>query len=135
MKNNRFFSILLMALILSFTFVACDKEDDMTDKDAPVIILTEPVDGGEFANGEEIHIEGTVTDESLHEFKIEIKNNSTGAVLFSESPTVHDKTSYDFHTHYEVNGITEHTEATLTIEVADHSDNITKKTLTVHLKP
>ena len=44
-------------------------------------------------------------------------------------------TAYDFHIHYDVEGITEHTTVKLNIEVADHSSHVSSKSIELHFNP
>lgn len=119
-----------------FSAVACHDHDDHDgdDKTAPVLTISEPT-AGESLSGE-IHIHGTVTDEtSLHELSIKITRDSDNSEMFSAAPSVHDLTAYDFDEHWTPTGLTAETDVTLTIVVADHGDNNDTKTVKFKVKP
>ena len=69
---------LISALFISMAFIACDKDDDDNDTVAPdttppIVMLTEPHDDESISKGDELHIEGEVTDDrGLAQMKIDI---------------------------------------------------------------
>lgn len=129
--------LLVVGFILLFS--ACEKDHDhnhdVVDTEKPVINLSTPRVKDTFKNGDTIRIAGTVTDnESLHVLTVEIKNNATNAVLFTESPTVHDLLTYTLATRWKAN-VSMHTDATLTITAQDHDNNVSTKTTSIHIHP
>lgn len=121
------------AFILAITFVACHHDHNEDDTLAPTLSLEKPVDGAVVSG--EVHIEGKVTDESLHEMTITVTKDSDYSELFKAEPTVHDKTEFDFDEHFTPTGLTAETPVTLTITVEDHNSNKTSKTVKFKLKP
>ena len=131
MKKLSFF-IALLALSTN-AFVACHKHDhDEDDTQAPGLTISSPAAAALLSG--EVHISGSVTDESLHEMSIKVTRDSDGAELFSANPTVHDKTSYNFDEHWTPASISAETAVTLTIHVEDHSANETEKTVKFSVK-
>jgi hypothetical protein len=122
---------LLFAALCCLTIAACHKHDE-NDTNAPVVTIASPTEAASIQG--EIHIEGTVTDESLHEMEIKLTKDSDGSELFKATPAVHDETSYTFHEHYTPTVAAE-TAVTLTITVSDHSENTTTKTVKFTVKP
>lgn len=131
MKKQNFF--LLLALFISvLAFNACKDDDHDTDTTAPVLTIEEPTEGESISG--EVHIEGKVTDASLHEMEIKVTLDSDGSELFKATPTVHDETEYSFDEHFTPTVAAE-TPVTLTITVEDHTDNVTTKTVKFKVKP
>lgn len=131
MTKTYFFSLLVA--LTAFFFTACTKHDHDEDNEAPVLTLEEPEEGSTVTG--EVHIEGKVTDESLHEMSIALTRDSDGSELFSTNPEVHDETEYDFHEHYQPTALAGETAVTLTIVVEDHRENKTTKTVKFKVKP
>lgn len=124
--------LLLAAIALTATIVACHKHDD-EDTSAPGLTIEGPADGESISG--EIHIHGKVTDASLHEMEIRLTLDSDGSELFKATPTVHDKTEYSFDEHFTPSGLTTEVPVTLTITVEDHNANSTTKTVKFKVKP
>ncbi|HAD13984.1 MAG TPA: hypothetical protein DCF33_16285 [Saprospirales bacterium] len=115
-----------------FTIAACHDHNHEDDTTAPAATIHTPTEN-ESVSGE-VHIEITVTDESLHEMEVKVTKDSDGSTLYEDTPSVHDKTEYDFHEHF-TPVLTEETPVTLTVTVSDHSDHTTTKTVKFKVKP
>jgi hypothetical protein len=131
------FKIVLSILTISFFLfnTACKKETIDTVK--PVLTIGEPAEGTIFTltDDPEVHIEFTVTDEtSLHELSVEVKDAS-GAVIYTDAPSVHDLKLLDYHEHFEPTGITGEVSMTLTVTAEDHGANVTTQTVNFKVKP
>ena len=89
---------ILMAAFVLFALTATVSSCKKNENKAPVITLMEPENNSSVTVGNEIHIEGTMTDdESLHEAAIlVIKGTDTVQATY---PMVHELTTYDFHVH------------------------------------
>lgn len=140
MKNKNLKSI-LSVLLLGLVFVtACKKEDDDHDHNSgsdttkPAISLTSPTSMQMYNNGDTVKIRGMVTDASLHELLIKITRDSDGTVLFQETPTVHDLTSFSINSNWK-SQVTDHTNATVVVLAEDHSSNVASDTLHIHIMP
>ena len=124
------FKALLFAVCCLLTVAACHKHDE--DSNAPVLTIAEPLANASVSG--EVHIEGDVTDASLHEMEIKVTLDSDGSQLFIATPEVHDETAYHFHEHW-IPSVAAETAVTLTITVSDHSENTTTKTVKFTVKP
>lgn len=123
----------LFAAFCLLTLAAChDDHHNGDDTNAPVVVVDTPAENASISG--EVHIEFTVTDESLHEMEVKVTKDSDGSELYVEHPTVHDATEYDFHEHF-TPSVAEETAVTLTITVEDHSSNVTTKTVKFIVKP
>ncbi|MCB0530039.1 MAG: hypothetical protein KDC61_00855 [Saprospiraceae bacterium] len=123
---------LLLLFTLSAAMIsinACKSEDDDhgDDHNDPVLTITSPTENESFLG--EVHIELTVTDESLHSLSIKVTKDSDGSVVYEDSPTVHDETDYDYHEHFTPAGLSGLTDMTLTVVVEDHSAHVVTKTV------
>lgn len=107
-----------------------------TDEDlsVPVVTLSSPVASQSYAGGGTVSINGTVTDNSLHELEITITNNATSAVLYTKTISVHNLTSYTINENW-INSVAVLTNATLKVEAHDHSENHGEKTVQIILNP
>jgi hypothetical protein len=118
---------ILMAVVVLLALTASVSSCKKNENKAPVISLVEPEDNSTVTVGNEIHVEGTMTDdESLHEAAIlVIKGTDT---VLATYPTVHELTSYPFHVHADAT-----TAGTYTVKVfaEDHDGAQTTVTRTV----
>lgn len=118
---------ILMAVVVLLALTASVSSCKKNENKAPVISLVEPEDNSTVTVGNEIHVEGTMTDdESLHEAAIlVIKGTDT---VLATYPTVHELTSYPFHVHADAA-----TAGTYTVKVfaEDHDGAQTTVTRTV----
>ncbi len=123
-KMQTILMAVVVLLALTVTTSSCSKK---AENKAPVISLVEPEDNSTVTVGNEIHVEGTMTDdESLHEAAIlVIKGTDT---VLATYPTVHELTSYPFHIHADAT-----TAGTYTVKVfaEDHDGAQTTVTRTV----
>ncbi len=123
---------LLFAALCLLTIAACKSHDhDDTDNEAPVLTISTPTEN-EVVSGT-VHVEFTVTDQSLHEMEVKVTKDSDGAELYKVNPVVHDVTDYEFHEHFNP-GVAAETAVTLTVTVSDHSDQTTVKTVKFKVK-
>lgn len=122
----------LFAALTMFTVAACHDHNHEDDTTAPAATIHTPTENESVAG--EVHMEITVTDESLHEMEVEVTKDSDGSTLYVDTPTVHDETEYDYHEHF-TPVVTEETPVTLTVTVSDHSDHTTIKTVKFKVKP
>jgi hypothetical protein len=124
------FFVSLLALI---SFTACHKHEDVADTIAPVLTITAPTEDA--SNNGAVAIKGTITDEGgMHEMSLKITKDSDNTVLFSATPTVHDKTTFTLAETWTPTGITVETAVTLTVNVEDHSANKTEKIVKFKVK-
>lgn len=140
--KNTFLLALVPVLVSSMFFISSckknndgdDDDDGASDTENPVITMTSPTDMQVYALGDTVWLKGLVTDKSLHELSITLKNDKDGSVLYSQTPTVHDFTSYTINAFWK-SVVTEKTNATLTISATDHHPNTATKTIAITLNP
>lgn len=110
----------------------CHKHE--ADSTVPVITLSAPLNNQVYKNGDNVIITGTVTDNSLHELRINITNTGNGASLYSNVISVHNLTSYAINSSWK-SAITAATTAVVKVEAEDHDGNVAeqKATVTINL--
>ncbi len=124
MKKNKLAYIALVGLLV----VSCHKhEEDVT----ATINLMEPMENDTIAQGEELHMHGTITgSDELHGYRLTLLNSDNETLLFDANTSTHE-TSYAFDEHW-VNVVTDTTNLEVQVEVElDHDGNTTTKK--VHL--
>ncbi len=140
MKHLRLASnitLMVSAILLLFTLAACEKEHhhhDDSDKTAPELTITSPNDKQVFNQGDTMYIKGTVSDASLHELSITLRNDKDSSILYSTAPVVHALNNYTINAYWVCN-VADHTNATLTITAHDHSENKTVLVRSLHIMP
>ncbi|HUM64251.1 MAG TPA: hypothetical protein PLV32_00305 [Chitinophagaceae bacterium] len=72
----RFISLIILLPLLS---LSCSKSSKEKDREAPVVVIEEPVHNAIVTGGQVLNIRGNVADnEFIHEIHIEISNLQTG---------------------------------------------------------
>lgn len=115
-----------------FAIVALLELSACKDKEAPVLSITNPVEGTSYPKSTPLSITGKCTDHSMHEMTLTLTDDSTNDVLFTYSPTVHDKSSFDISTVWQTPSDSKSGRVTLNCECVDHEDNQAVKT--IHFK-
>lgn len=139
MKKANLIQTTLVALATAGMFLqSCEKhkhddDEDKNDHSIPVLNITSPTAMQMFNNGDTVWIKGTLTDNSLHECYISIKNDKD-SLLFESSPTVHDLSSYDINTFWK-SAVSDHTNAVLKITAEDHNNNVVTDSVKIHIMP
>jgi hypothetical protein len=138
---SNFFLKSICILSLAFTQLSsCKKEDEhdqtheIGDTAKPTISITSPSSMQVYYNGDTVKISGLVSDASLHELLIKILKDSDNSVLFSETPTVHDLSTYTIKTNWK-SQVSDHTNARLIVVAKDHSLNVGSDTVHIHIMP
>ena len=117
----------VVALLASFLY-SCSKKNE-----APIIVITKPVNNDTIITPDTLTVQGVVTDDkSLHQMSVIILS-STGDTVFKEYPYVHNLKTYPFK--YDIL-ITDTISGTYSLHVAaeDHDLAVSEKTLNVVLK-
>ena len=128
MKFLNIFKTSFLVFILLFV-LSCHKTTDS----APTLNIAAPLADDNFANGQVITIKGEVADEvRLHELHIKITDDKTGAVLYSNEPSVHDLKNYDFNVAWTAK-VTDWVDATVTITVENHNEQQTVKAVKIKI--
>lgn len=134
MKYRASFLFTLTAICI---FAAgCSKDDNnTTPADSPALITTTlPAVNTTYFNGSILQVRGNVTDNNgLSTARVEIKNNTTNAILFQQNKSTGNVTYYDLNWDWTVTGITSATNATVKITVTDRYNNQVTKDIQVIL--
>lgn len=131
MKNS-FLTISAITLLVSIS--ACKKTENPVDT-SPVVTISTPTAGQNFAASDSIHFTGTASDnEDLHEGKLEIIQASNDSVLAYQNEYVHAKKSYNFDGRFLLTVATS-TPAIARATYEDHDGNRTVREVNIVLKP
>ncbi len=134
MKIN-FISLILLFVVI--TTISCKKDDGGTTNTtdtASTITFTVPTAGNIFINGTPLRVEGEMSDlNGLVTARVEIKNKTTGAVLFQQSNPTSNVTFFRFMFSWTVSGISAPTPATIKVTAIDKFSNQVSKEVDVTL--
>lgn len=139
-KNASKIASITLLLLAFCQLSSCKKEDDhqheddSTDIVKPSVMVTLPSSMQMYNNGDTVKIKGSVSDASLHELLIKIVNDADGTILYSETPTVHDLTSFSINSNWKSN-VTTHTNASVIVVAEDHNSNVGSDTVKIHIMP
>ena len=123
------FTTLILILSLLTTF-SCHKTSTTSP---PTLSIAAPLGDDQFAGGQVIKISGETTDaEALHSLTIKITDDKTKAVLFTESPPVHDLKTYKFNVVWTAK-VADWTDATVTVTAINHDEIETTKTIKIKI--
>jgi hypothetical protein len=111
----------LLAITASVFYTSCgDKDTDPPADIAGQLTLTLPTSGTIFLNGTTLQVRGNAIDNNGLEFvKVEIRNTTTGAILYQQNIATTNVTYYDFAFNWTVTGITSTTNATVKVIATD----------------
>lgn len=130
-------AIPLLSLLIAITTINCKKDDGGTTNttDTPgTITITIPTVGNIFINGTPLRVEGEMTDMNvLATARVEIKNKTTGAVLFQQSNPTSNVSFFRFMFSWTVSGISAQTPATIKVTAIDKLSNQVSKEVDVIL--
>ena len=133
---NRYF---MKSIYILFYFglvaiaVSCNKHNG-GDKVVPVLTIISPAANQVYAHNASVAITGSITDDGLHELRINITNTATSALLYTKTISVHDLTSYSINESW-VNNVAAITNATIKVEVEDHDGYNIEKKIQIILNP
>ena len=126
MARFRFF---MLFIFISFISLTCSKKSSNNSNPPPadspsVFQIDFPHTGVTYTNGYNLVISGTITDNNtVSTAKVEIKNKTTGAVLFQQTSAAGNVYLYRFSWNWIVTGITGSTLATVKITSTDLYNN------------
>lgn len=116
--------LLVMAILPS-----CSKSSgNDNDTQQPVITLTSPSNNQVYTNGDNVVIQGTVTDNALHEVRIRISNGSTS--LFTKIIPAHEMTNVTINESWK-STITTSITPVVVVEAEDLGGHIVDKTVNI----
>lgn len=123
------FTTLILILGLLTTF-SCHKTSTTSP---PTLSIVAPLGDDQFAGGQVIKISGETGDaDGLHSLTIKITDDKTKAVLFTESPPVHDLKTYKFNVVWTAK-VADWTDATVTVTAINHDEIETTKTIKIKI--
>ena len=134
----------LLYCLLLFLCISCGKggvagDDnhiiiDNSDDTYPVVVVNTPTDSQVLASGSVISVTGTVSDNSLYQGTITIRNESNGLIMKDQNYEIHYIPSYNFSMSYTAS-VSSPTDYTITVKFEDHGHNQTVKTVKVKVNP
>lgn len=131
----RFLSLSLVLLLLA----ACSKNSgggSSTPDNLSVITLSSPSTGLIYLNGGNLKVEGDMVDyDKVASARVQIKNKTSGAVLYEQSVNAGNITTYFFLWNWTISGITASTQATVTVTCRDLRNFEISKAVDVTLSP
>jgi hypothetical protein len=126
-------------ILLFITAISMNCKKDSTGNSTPVdvagsINITTPVTGSTFDNGFVLRTQGDMTDNNvLASAKVEIRNKTTGAILYQQTTATGNETFYRFLWDWTVTGITVDINATVKVIAIDKLGNQVFKEVDVRL--
>ena len=131
--------ILNIALLpfLLLTGSCSNKDNNSTPGDtAAVITITAPVANSRYTNASTLQIRGSIDDQDiLKNAKVELKNKTSGAVLFTQTSLTGNLSLYNFNWSWPVTGITVSFIATVKITSTDQYNYTTTKEVDIFIDP
>ena len=109
--------------------------EDPQDTIPPVITISSPSSGQEFANGSTVSITGNISDnKGLYRGTIRLTEDAGGTVLREQSYEIHGLLSYNFSLGHTVN-VSAVTDCTVTVSFEDHGYNRVTRSVRCKLRP
>jgi len=141
----KWFGGILCIALLSLLFTHCSsggygQETDpnhvlnFSDSTYPVIEITTPSTDQEFKSGSAISITGKITDNSLYQGSISIKDEGTGNKVKEQVYEIHGLSSYNYSLTW-TPSVTQITSYIITVAFEDHGFNETTKSVRVKINP
>jgi len=134
---------LLYCLVLILC-LSCSKGDESNihddpapidpDTSFPVVSITAPTDDQVFTSGSVVNVTGTVSDNSLFQGTITIRNDVSGAVVKEQYYEIHYIPSYNFSMSAPIT-VTAPSDFTVSVKFEDHGHNQTAKTVRIKVNP
>ncbi len=107
---------------------------DFSDSTFPVIEITTPTADQEIQSGTNISITGKITDNSLYQGNISIKDEATGNKVKEQQYEIHGLSSYNYSLNWSPS-VTKITSYIITVAFEDHGFNETAKSVKVKVNP
>ncbi len=104
------------------------------DTTYPVLEVTTPADNQVYTSGNAINITGKVSDNSLYQGTISIRNDETGAIVREQNYEIHYIPVYNFSLSHQLS-VTTPTEFTVIVKFEDHGYNRTTKAVQIKVNP
>ncbi len=107
---------------------------DFSDSTFPVIEITTPTADQEFKSGATISITGKITDNSLYQGSVTIKDEGTGNSVKDQVYEIHGLSAYNYTLNW-TPSVTKSTTYIITVEFEDHGFNKSSKSVKVKVSP
>jgi hypothetical protein len=107
---------------------------NFSDTTNPVIEITTPTENQEFNSGSTISITGKITDNSLYQGAIKIKDEANGNTVKDQAYEIHGLPSYTYNLAF-TPSVTKTTSYIITVEFEDHGFNKSSKSVKVKVNP
>ena len=104
------------------------------DTSYPVLEITTPTSNQVFTSGSSINITGKVTDNSLYQGTISIRNDATGAIVKEQNYEIHYIGTYNFSLAH-ILSVTVSTDFTVIVKFEDHGHNQSSKAVQITVNP
>jgi hypothetical protein len=142
----KWFGVILFIASMSLLFTHCSKGGsgapetdpnhilDFSDTTFPVIEITTPTADQEIKSGTAINIAGKITDNSLYQGSISIKDEGTGSKVKEQEYEIHGLSSYNYSLNW-TPSVTKITSYIITVAFEDHGFNETSKSVRVKINP
>jgi len=126
-----------MLLFITFICLNCNKDSGSTPTPsdiAGIINITSPVTNTTYQNGDHFITQGDMTDNNvIASAKVEIRNKTTGAILFQQTTLIGNETFYRFLWDWIVTGVTADFTATVKVINTDKLGNQVFKEVDVRM--
>jgi hypothetical protein len=142
--NMKWFGGILCIAMMSLLFTDCSKggygasETDpvlnFSDTTLPVIEINTPTADQEFKSGATVSITGKITDNSLYQGSINIKEEGTGNTIKDQLYEIHGLSSYNYTLTW-IPSVTKITSYIITVAFEDHGLNKSSKSVKVKVNP
>jgi len=141
----KWFGGILCIAMMSLLFTRCSsggygQETDpnhvlnFSDSTSPVVEITTPTADQEFKSGTAISITGKITDNSLYQGSINIKDEGTGNTVKDQVYEIHGLSSYNYNLTW-TPSVTTITSYIITVKFQDHGFNESSKSIKVKINP
>ena len=113
-----------MLLFIAVLSLNCNKKDSTPTDISPIFNIIDPIPNATYQNGDNLRTQGDMTDNNgLTTAKVEIRNKTTGAIIFQQSTPTGNETFFRFNWNYPVTGITVDFIATVRVICVDKLGN------------
>jgi len=113
-----------------------DPEHAISEQDTtyPVLEITTPTNNQVFTSGSTINITGKVSDNSIYQGTISIRNDATGVIVKEQNYEIHYIGTYNFSLSHTLT-VTASTDFTVIVKFEDHGLHQTTKAVQVTVSP
>lgn len=141
----KWFGGILWIVLVSLLFTHCSSGGygqetdpnhviDFSDSTYPVIEITTPTPDQEFQSGTTVSITGKITDNSLYQGSVTIKEEGTGNTVKDQVYEIHGLSSYNYSLNW-TPSVTKTTGYSITVKFEDHGFNESTKSVKVKVNP